>query len=47
MVSPEGEVKTVELERLEHMLVLGLKKNIVVELLTENQLRIYHERVKV
>lgn len=47
MVSPEGEVKTLELERLDYMPVLGLKINIAAELLTATQLRAYYAWSKV
>lgn len=43
MVSPEGEVKILDFERLEYMPVLALNINIVSELLTETQLRVYYE----
>ena len=46
MVSPEGEVKTLQLERLDYMSVLGLKGLVAAELLTETQIKIYYEYTK-
>ncbi len=43
MISPEGEVKILDFERLEYMPVLGLNINIASELLTKTQLRAYYE----
>jgi hypothetical protein len=46
MVGPEGEEKILDFEQLDYMPVLALNVNIVSELLTENQLRVYYERNK-